>query len=198
MSSHGSVTHWLGQAQAGFPEAAERLWERYFRRLVGLARLKLRGFPRGIADEEDVALSAFDSFYRGVQQGRFPKMADRDNLWKLLMVITARKAWKLKRDQGRQKRGGAGPGDQESPKLNNADLEELIGREPSPEFAAQVADECHRLLEGLTDDVARSVALAKMEGYTNEEIAAKLDCVPRTVERKLRLIRDLWQKESQE
>jgi DNA-binding CsgD family transcriptional regulator len=32
-----------------------------------------------------------------------------------------------------------------------------------------------------------------MEGYTTEEIAAKLDCAPRTVERKLRLIRGVWE-----
>jgi DNA-directed RNA polymerase specialized sigma24 family protein len=144
-----------------------------------------------------VALSAFDSFYRGVEQGRFPNMADRDNLWKLLMVITARKAWKLKRDQSRQKRGGLRTDQDDVPKLDDAALDEVIGREPTPEFAAQVAEECQRLLDGLTDDTARAIALCKMEGYTNAEIAQKLECVPRTVERKLRLIRDTWERESQ-
>jgi len=41
----------------------------------------------------------------------------------------------------------------------------------------------------------RRVALAKMEGYTNDEIAAQLECAPRTVERKLRLIRSLREAE---
>src|SRR5207237_8589108 len=92
MASKGSVTRWVGQLQAGDQEAAQHLWERYFRRLVGLARRKLRDAPRRAADEEDVALSAFDSFCRGAQRGRFPQLLDRDNLWRLLVVITARKA----------------------------------------------------------------------------------------------------------
>jgi hypothetical protein len=101
MASKGSVTGWLDQLKAGDPLAAQKLWERYFRRLVGLARKKLQGARRGAADEEDVALSAFDSFCRGAEQGRFPRLDDRDNLWRLLMLLTARKAWHLARDEGR-------------------------------------------------------------------------------------------------
>src|SRR5262249_16748472 len=67
--------------------------------------------------------------------------------------------------------------------------------EPTAEFAAQVAEECRRLLDRLGDAELRSVALWKMEGYTVEEIAARLGCVPRTVHRRLRLIQDLWQHE---
>jgi DNA-directed RNA polymerase specialized sigma24 family protein len=196
MSSEGSVTQWLAQAQAGDTEAAQFLWQRYFGRLVALARIKLRGARHGLADEEDVALSAFDSFYRGVEQGRFSRLNDRDNLWKLLVVITARKAGKLKRGESRQKRGGHRPDEGATPR-ENQELHEVIGRDPSPDFAAQVAEECQRLLDSLKDDVARAVALCKMEGYTNEEIATKLDCAPRTVERKLGVIRSRWEKEGQ-
>src|SRR5207253_6336257 len=85
----------------------QRLWERYFRRLVGLARRKLQDTPRGAADEEDVALSAFDCFCRGAARGLFPQLADRDNLWRLLVTLTARKALQLTRRQPRPKRGGA-------------------------------------------------------------------------------------------
>src|SRR5260370_3647008 len=92
MSSAGSVTNWLGLLKAGDSAAAQPLWERYFRRLVGLARTKLRGTPRQAADEEDVALCAFDSFCRAAEQGRFPKLHDRHDLWRLLVSITARKA----------------------------------------------------------------------------------------------------------
>jgi DNA-directed RNA polymerase specialized sigma24 family protein len=197
MPSKGSVTRWLDQAQAGDTEAAQQLWQRYFDRLVRLARGKLRGSPRGMADEEDVALSAFDSFYQGVEQGRFPRLCDRDNLWSLLVVITARKAGKVKRDASRQKRSGTRAGDEAGSDRDNLKLDEVIGREPSPEFAAQVAEECQRLLASLKDDVARAVALCKMEGYTNEEIAQKLDCAARTVERKLSVIRGRWEKESE-
>src|SRR5438105_11118264 len=99
-------SEWLDQLRAGDWAVAQKLWERYFRRLVGLAAKKLRGVPRRAADEEDVALSAFDSFCRGLEDGRFPQLRDRNNLWALLVTITARKARKVVRREGRQKRGG--------------------------------------------------------------------------------------------
>jgi DNA-directed RNA polymerase specialized sigma24 family protein len=195
MPAEGSVTRWIGPLQAGDAEAAQQLWQRYFGRLVGLARAKLRGAARRASDEEDVALSALDSFYRGARQGRFPQLNDRDNLWRLLVVITARKALNQKRDEARQKRGGARAEGEAAPRKGDAELERVVGREPSPEFAAQVAEECQRLLDGLGDETLRVVALGKMEGRTNEEIAQKLHVAPRTVERKLSLIRALWEKE---
>jgi DNA-directed RNA polymerase specialized sigma24 family protein len=191
MSRPGSVTRWLGPLQAGEPAAAQQLWERYFRRLVGLARARLRGAPRRAADEEDVALSAFDSFCRNAEQGRFPQLADRDSLWRLLVTITARKAAHQVRDEGRRKRGGgaAPAGDAE------AVLAEALSREPDPEFAAGVAEECQRLLDRLGDRDLRAVALLRMEGYSVEEVADKLGCAPRSVKRKLALIRTVWEKE---
>jgi len=58
-----------------------------------------------------------------------------------------------------------------------------------------MADECRRLLDTLPDAELRQIALWKVEGYTNEEIAARLDCVPRTIERKVSRIRLLWKHE---
>src|SRR3974390_2696829 len=99
MASPRSVTHWIEQLRAGAPIAAHPLWEGYFQRLIELARAKLQGLPRRAADEEDVALSAFASFCRGVECGRFPQLTDRDDLWRLLVTITARKALHLARDE---------------------------------------------------------------------------------------------------
>jgi DNA-directed RNA polymerase specialized sigma24 family protein len=190
MTAPGSVTHWIDQLKAGDPAAAQPLWERYFQRLVVLARQRLRTAPRRLADEEDVALNAFDSFCRDAQGGRFPRLADRDDLWRLLVLLTAQKAQDLARHERRQKRGGlrAARGDDE-------DLAQVLGKEPSPEFAAQVGEECQRLLALLSDGQLRSIALWKMEGHSNEEIAAKLGCTPRTVERRLAVIRSLWSQE---
>ena len=201
-SSAGSVTHWMDQLQAGDEAAAQRLWECYFSRLVALARGRLRGAPRRAADEEDVALSAFDSFCRAAESGRFPQLSDRADLWRLLVVITSRKALDLAQRERRKRRGGgavldeAGLGGGNGSAASQAGLDQVVGQEPTPEFAAQVAEECRRLLDRLGDEGLRAVALAKMEGYTNEEIAARLGCVPRTVERKLRMIRKLWGKEA--
>jgi DNA-directed RNA polymerase specialized sigma24 family protein len=191
MSSEGSVTRWFDALQAGDPAAAQQLWERYFQRLVGLARQKLRDSPKCVADEEDVALSAFDSFCRNAEKGRFPKLLDRDSLWRLLMVITTRKAAHLIRDQGRLKRGGPASVDESE----NGCLDRLLSREPAPEFALEVADECQRLLRKLADAGLEAVALRRMEGYSVEEIAAEMGCAPRSVKRKLQLIRGIWENE---
>jgi DNA-directed RNA polymerase specialized sigma24 family protein len=200
MSVPGSVTNWLVQLKAGDPASAQPLWERYFQRMVALARKKLQGARRREADEEDVALSAFDSFCRGVVQGRFPQLTDRDDLWRLLVVITARKSLDLLEKQGRQKRGG-GQVRGESALLDpvepgNGGIEKVVGGEPTPEFAAELAEECQRLLDQLSDDELRQIAVWKMEGYTNPEIAERLDCSLAKVERRLRLIRSLCGRES--
>src|SRR3954470_11430236 len=74
----GSVTRLIGALVGEDTDAAaEQLWRRYFDQLVRLAQSRLRAAPRGAGDEEDVALSAFDSFCRGAVRGRFPRLGDR-------------------------------------------------------------------------------------------------------------------------
>jgi DNA-directed RNA polymerase specialized sigma24 family protein len=179
--------------------AAQPLWERYFDRLVGLAKAKLADGRRRAADEEDVSLSAFDSFCRGAAAGRFPKLADRDDLWRLLVTLTARKAFDQMRDEYRLKRGGGTVVGQSAFSAPDSDdeaaFERFVGREPTPESAAMVAEECRRLLDCLKSEELRSIAISKMEGYTNAEIAQRLDCATTTVERKLQRIRAQWQAE---
>jgi len=201
MSPTDSVTQWLGRLKDGDQIAAQKLWERYFHRLVGLARTRLQGAIKRSADEEDVAVSAFDSFFRGAVEGRFPQLNDRNNLWNLLVTITVRKALHFVRDAHRQKRGG-GQVLGESALLHDAaggeasGLEQVLGREPSPEFAAQVADECRRLLDRLGDSQLQKIALCKMEGYTTAQIASQLGRAVSTIERKLWVIRSLWAEET--
>jgi DNA-directed RNA polymerase specialized sigma24 family protein len=199
MSSTGSVTHWIEGLKGGDAEAAQKLWERYSERLARLALRKLRAARRRVEDEEDAALSAFDSFCRGAQQGRFPQLADRNDLWRLLVLITARKAIDLLKREKRLTTGGGKVGGESAfagaPGSPGAGIEQVVGNEPTPEFAAQVAEECQRLLDKLGDDELRSIAVWKMEGHTNEEIAVLLGCAVPTVERRLRLIRKLWQEQ---
>jgi DNA-directed RNA polymerase specialized sigma24 family protein len=193
MSAHGSITHWIDELRAGDQKAAQPLWERYFRRLVELARARLRGLPRGAADEEDVALSAFDSFCRSVEQGRFPRLGDRDDLWQVLFVLTQRKAIDLLEHEGRAKRDWRKT---KAPAADRPPFADLASCEPDPALAALVADECRRLLGALGDDGLRVIAVRKMEGYSNEEIAHLSQCSLATVERRLRLIRKEWEQKT--
>ncbi len=176
------------------------IWNRYYERLVSLARRKLATAPRRVADEEDVALSVFASFCEAVQQGRFPNLSDRDDLWRLLVTLTAQKATDQIRRERRAKRGGGRVRGESAfaaglPADHWPGIEQVIGDEPSPEFVALMADEISALLKRLEEHL-RPVAVAKLEGYSNAEIATRLDCSVSTVERSLRLIRRIWQRDA--
>lgn len=188
-----SVTRWLEQLKRGEHDSAQKLWERYCRALVGLARQKLQGVSRAVADEEDVVVSTFDSFFRGAEENRFPRLADRHDLWQVLVMIADRKAVNLIKHQGRGKRDWrktqAVGGEDSGPPLYSMD--------PDPAFAAQVADELRCLFAQLADGELQAIARRKMEGYTNEELAEQFGCSVPTIERRLRLIRKTWEKSTQ-
>ncbi len=207
VEDEGSITRWINGVKGGDLAAAQPLWERYFARMVDLARARLRASGRRDAgsDEEDAALSAFDSLCAGLARGQFPKLADRDDLWRLLVVITTRKVQAQARRGFRQKRGGglvrpaselANPADGDGDGNDDDILAQAVGSEPTPEFAAMVAEECRHLLDGLDDDVLRKVAVLRMEGYTTDAVAEQLGCARRTVARQLALIRRILTAES--
>lgn len=199
MANEGQVTVWLQQVKAGDSQAAQQIWQEYYRRLVGLARKKMSDAPRRAADEDDVVISAFEKFFRGAQEGRFPQLDDRHDLWRILVMLTARDAVNQMKHEARLKRGGGrvrgesvwiGAGDDDA----MGGIDQVVGAEPTPEFASSVATNCQQLLETLGDKTLQQIAVWKMEGYTNREIAQRLDCIERTVERKLKLIRQAWAK----
>ena len=182
-----SITRLIRAAQHGRDSAVGPLLAVYFDRLVQLARSRLQALPGMANYDEDLALRSFYSVYRRLQDAERPlQLTGRHDLWRLLATRTISRAI----DLIRRHRPGEVPGDQ--------DFTQLLTREPTPEEAAEVADECRRLLDLLGEPELRQIALWKVEGYTNEEIAARLDCVPRTVERKVRRIRLLWKQELQE
>jgi DNA-directed RNA polymerase specialized sigma24 family protein len=199
----GSITGWIAGVKSGDLAAAQPLWERYFARMVDLARARLRASSRRSRDpasgEEDVALSAFDSLCAGLAHGQFPQLADRDDLWRLLVVITTRKVSAQARRQLRQKRGAGQvqvATDLIAPDSDDDLLARAIGSEPTPEFAVMVAEEYRRLLDRLGDDVLRKIAILRMEGFTTDAIAEQLGCARRTVARQLALIRRILAAES--
>lgn len=195
--TYDDVTEWLGRLAQGDQVAVEVIWERYFSRLVRLAQKRLKSLPRRVADEEDVALSAFHSFYRGMAAGRFPRLSDRRDLWRLLVTITARKAAAQFKRHVAQKRGAgkvrgeSALGGGRSEPIGGIDR--VLGREPSPELAAMLAETCRHLLGRLDDETLRTVALCKLEGCDCEEIAERLSCTVRTVQRKLQRIAEKWE-----
>ena len=200
MADGDSVSRWLEGLRAGDAADIQRLWDRYFENLVRVAgaRLRGRGRARRDYDEEDVALSAFHSLCERVGRGQFPQLADRDDLWRLLVTIAARKVIGAERHRTRQKRGG-GRVVGESALMGTSGPDEgmaqFLAREPTPEAAAQFTEDYERLLARLGDETLRTVALRKLEGHDNRAIADELGTSPRTVDRKLNLIRKIWEEE---
>jgi DNA-directed RNA polymerase specialized sigma24 family protein len=197
----GSVSRWIIDLKAGDRQACQALWDRYYATLVERARSKLRALHSSTAvnDEEDLALSAFQSLYQGVREGRFPRLEDRDDLWRLLVHLTACQAVDQHRAEQRQKRGsGKIVNETDMIAGENEDqgsaLDQIIGSEPSPEFAAMVAEEYCRRLGELGDETLRRIATLKLACYSNEEIRRQLGCSLRTVTLRLELIRKKWQK----
>jgi DNA-directed RNA polymerase specialized sigma24 family protein len=192
--SDSSVTRWLQRLEVGDSVAAERLWQLFFERLVQLVRGRLQVRHRKAIDAEDIALSAFHSFCLGVEKKKFPALSNRDSLWRLLVSITIHKLLHAVRDQNRIKRGGQF---RELQGLDSSSsgwdvLNQVVSHEPSPEFAVEVAEQYEILIRSLGNEELMQLAIWKMEGFTNDEIATKIGKSPRTVERKLNLIRKIW------
>lgn len=196
-SSSESITHWLREARQGNRESANALWEVYFPQLVTIARAKLADRRDRSADEEDVALSVLESFFAAARWGRFPDLKDRDELWRLLARMTSRKSIDYLRTGRRLRRGRGLVGGESAfaDKSSSRDgIDKVAGDDPTPELAMILTEQCEHLLNRL-DSPLKDIALKKLEGYTNKEIARQLGCAVATVERRLRLIRIEWQEE---
>ena len=196
-----SVTIWLRQLSHGDQEAARQLWNRYGDALKRLIRSRYGGAVDAAADEEDLTQSVFQVLWRGATTGRLETVKDRDELWWLLLAITRRKAINRQAYNTRQKRGAGVEtihlqetvcGD-----LSATPLEQVADERPPPDLILMLEEEQQRLLGCLRDDVQRSIAVMKLGGDSHEQIAQKLDVTPRTVIRKLNLIRETWSKELQ-
>jgi DNA-directed RNA polymerase specialized sigma24 family protein len=201
MGAQGSVTRLIIDLRSDEPavrEVAARLvWGRYFKELLTLARNHLSARIRCREDEEDILQSMYKSFCIRQRRGDFD-LANRDELWNLLVRITLRKARNTatrhlqgKRDVRREDAEAAvdRPGDDASRTI----LDQIDSDGPTPVEAALLNEALERRYQMLKDADLRQIALWKLEGYTNPEIATKLDCTVRTVERKLERIRTYWE-----
>ncbi len=195
------VTIWLAWAQKGDNHAASVLWDGYFERLVAAARQYLKQQQKRVADEEDIALSAMNSFFVAAKAGNFPQLRDRTDLWRLLLTITSRKAlakqrrdFALKRQDARHVDAcGGAAADSSALALDQL----LADHEPLPDEAAAFAEEVRWQLSQLPDDELRQIVTLRLEGYTNREIADRMNTYERRIERKLIVIRQHWLEESE-
>lgn len=185
MSTDGSITLLLHALKQNEPDAISELWQRYFLRLRKVARHRLGAQADGPFDSEDVALSAFNGFCRAFLEGCYPTVDDRDGLWAILVQFTWRKAKDYRAAETAQKRNHG--------LREETALEALQGNVSPPEIELMMAEECQKLFEQLQDESLVKVAVLKLEGWKNEEIAAELGYTRRTIQRMLVVIRGIWQ-----
>ena len=192
LRTDGTITVWLGGLRRGEAGATERLWHAYFRRMRGLARRMLRGRVRRTCDGDDVAASAFRSFYQGARAGEFPRLQRRRDLWPLLAALTSNKCVDRMRREGRAKRGGRAIA------VGSSGVANLAESAPASVRDSELADllgHFFAVLDAGGDPALRRIVEWKLDGETTEAIARRLGCVRRTVERKLRLVQELWESE---
>lgn len=191
-----SPTYWLPALQNGDEAAAERFWQEYFLKTVRLARKRMEGLRLRAADEEDVALSAMKSFCQMARKREDP-IAGSEDLWKLLATIVRRKVNKERQRQFAEKRQEyrlhgesvfASDSNHEESR-GESGLDRAVSREPSPELAMSLADTWESIL---AIPGAGELVLLKNEGYSNSEIAQKLGCSTRKIQRDLEKIYKEW------
>ena len=202
MSDSGSVSIWLSGLKRGSGTAAQKIWERYYARLIRGAHMKMGQRPRRAVDEEDVVQEAFASFFRAVGQGRFPQLEDRDDLWEVLFMLLKRRANDHFREELAKRRGGGRVrGDSavmtgQPSAAGAAGFDNVPDREVTPESVDELIDLLRNRFQTFEDDSLRAVAVDKLQGYANREIAERQRISLRAVERKLQLIRRLLEEES--
>ena len=197
MGRDGSVTRLIDDLRSSDPAvrdlAASLIWQHYFHSLLELARSNLDSRVRRRTDEEDVAQSMFRSFCLRQQRGEFD-LAGRDELWKLLVTITLRKARNAANAHRRKKRDVAREQDAPAGDRRSGEwmLELMDSSAPTPDEAMVLNEALERRLEALADPELRRISLWRLEGYTNREIADRFNRTERAIERKLGRIRSLW------
>ena len=189
------VTLWLQSLQAGDDQAATDLWKHFVGRLRKALKQRIQRDTRRAYADEDAAQSAFRSLYRGLADGRFADLEDRDSLWRMLLSIASHKVQNRHRFDQAQRRDVRRTAS-DSTLLRDreplASVEEASSFEPSPEFTAEFVDTYEAMMEQLGDDTLRRVVALRLEGFGVIEIAQQLGCTRKTVQRKLEIIRRTW------
>ncbi len=195
MSASGSVSEWIEDLKRGDASAVARLWNRYHHHLLRFARQRLNGDVRRVADEDDLVATAFESFYYRALAGEYPRLSSRQQLWALLLTITDRKAVNNVRQCMARKRGGGRVrgestfGGSDCSEMENV-LVSMDEGSPAPDVAAALSEAWERL-----DADMQHIVCLKMDGFTNDQIAERLNRSLATVERRLKLLRAQWIKE---
>ena len=192
MADSDPISMWIERLRQSDDMAAKAVWNHFAYRLCELARSRLSPATRRVYDEDDAVQSVFRSVCLGLAEGRFPELKDRESMWRLMLVITSQKISnrhrfdrQLRRDVSRTLTDSVFCGNSDSISENQL----AMSREPTPEFAAEFLETCESLFTGLNDPGLEQVVMLRLEGFTDTEIANRLNCSRRTIQRRMEIIR---------
>ncbi|MFY9256245.1 MAG: ECF-type sigma factor [Fuerstiella sp.] len=192
----GSVSRIIRRMKSGDPEGADFLWQRFFARLTYLVRERMGSQLRVMSDEEDVALQSLSEMFRGLMNGQYPSLDNREAFWRLLVTVASRNVMDEISQERRMKRG-AGRVVNESSFTSSTDgsntlFEQIASSEQAPDVQLMITERCTELLESLGDKQLQAIAVMKTAGSSNSEVAKNLGLSLRSVERRLSDIRARW------
>ena len=192
MAGNDSFERAIGRLEQGSEQAASEIYQRFARRLIGLARSRLTPSLQVKSDPESVVQSVFRSFFERQAEGQF-ELDNWGSLWSLLVRITLRKCCDRAaayhadcRDVRREV--AQGPADETPPYADQA-----WTRDPTPEEAAILADLLEQLMQGL-DETQKLIVAQRLEGYRVREISTNVGRTERTVHRVLAQVQEALQR----
>ncbi len=192
MQDTDPVSLWIEGLRQADESSIRSVWNHFAGRLCELARNRLSSATKRVNDENDAVQSMFRSVCFGLAEGRFPDLKDRESLWRLMLVITSQKISNRHRFDKQQRRDirrtltdSVFCGSPDAVEENQL----VLSREPTPEFAAEFVETCEALFSGLADPSLEHVVILRMEGFTDTEIADRMNCSCRTIQRRFEVIR---------
>ena len=161
----------------GDSKAAHEIVHAYAARMAGLCRGRIAERMSRRIDPEDVVQSAFRSFFRRAADGNY-SLDDGQPLWNLLATITINKLRHRREFHLALKRSV-----EHEQSISAWDA--LAGNPADDETAANLLlEELKAVLEEF-EPKQREIAAMKLDGHTNDEIAAATGRTDRTVRRVL-------------
>lgn len=197
----GSVTGWIEQLKDKNPEAQRLIWQRFVSRLITYATRRMTGINSPVVDAEDIACMTFQNFFDKTP-GQFSTLVNRNDLWQILAVLAERRVVDEYRKSNAKKNGSnqlvnetrlAGQSESGPMTLDSFAAPGI----QQPDFAMILSEEIETRLDSLKDDLLQKIALARMHGYRNQEIANLLGISLRSVERKLGIVREKFKKQDE-
>ena len=190
MTDPSSISEWISHFRSSGDEvAALKLWDRIHPRVRDLSRRWITRIGIPVAfDEDDITISVFATFCDRLRCGQLPELNDREGLWRLLILMTARKANDHAKTALARKRSHG----TDNPDVGLHAISELRDTQLEPSIEVMMEDQCQAMLKALRDPALEAVVLLKLEGYSNVEIAEKMKYSRRTIQRMLELVKDIW------